>query len=41
VNVPERLWPSPLNLLFFDLTEAGRRFEPDRVRYEVFDFDAY
>lgn len=41
VDVPERFWPSPLNLLFFDLTDAGRRFEADRVRYEVFDFDAY
>ncbi|MBW2447817.1 MAG: GNAT family N-acetyltransferase [Deltaproteobacteria bacterium] len=41
VDVPARVRPSPLNLLFFDLSGAGRHFEPSRVRYEVFDFDAY
>jgi predicted N-acetyltransferase YhbS len=40
-DVPKRLWPSPLHLLFHDLTEQGRRFDPARVRYEAFDFDAY
>ncbi len=40
-DVPQRFWSSPLNLLFYDLTEQARRFDPSRVRYEVFDFDAY
>jgi predicted N-acetyltransferase YhbS len=41
VDVPKRFRPSPLNLLFHDLTEQKRRFDPSRVRYDVFDFDAY
>ena len=40
-EVPARFRPSPLNLLFLDLTGQGRRFDPGRVRYELFDFDAY
>jgi len=40
-DVPERFWPSPLNLLWYDLTGKNRTFDPSRVRYEVFDFDAY
>ncbi len=41
VDVPRRLRPSPLNLLWLDLTGQGRTHRPDHVRYEVFDFDAY
>ncbi len=41
VNVPVRFRPSPLNLLFYDLTDQKRVFDPARVRYDVFDFDAY
>lgn len=41
VDVPVRLRPSPLHLLFHDLTDQKRRFNPSRVRYDVFDFDAY
>ncbi len=41
VDLPMRFRPSPLNLLFYDLTDQKRRFDPHRVRYEVFDFDAY
>jgi len=40
-DVPERLKPSPLNLLWYDLTGQGRTFDPARVRYDVFDFDGY
>jgi GNAT superfamily N-acetyltransferase len=40
-DVPQRFWPSPLHLLFYDLTGQGRRFDPGAVRYEVFDYDAY
>jgi len=41
VDVPQRFWPSPLHLLFKDLTPRQRRFDPGAVRYEVFDYDAY
>ena len=41
VDVPMRFRPSPLNLLFYDLIDQKRRFDPKLVRYEVFDFDAY
>lgn len=41
VSIPTRLRPSPLNLLWLDLTGQKRRFAPERVRYSVFDFDAY
>jgi hypothetical protein len=40
-NLPVRFRPSPLNLLFYDLTDQKRVFDPARVRYDVFDFDAY
>lgn len=40
-DLPDRFRASPLNLLFYDLTGQGRTFDPDRVQYEVFDFDAY
>jgi predicted N-acetyltransferase YhbS len=40
-DVPRRLWPSPLHLLFKDLSGRERRFSADRVRYEVCDYDAY
>ena len=41
VDVPHRFRPSPLIMLFHDLTEQKRRFHPDRARYDLFDFDAY
>jgi len=40
-DVPGRLRPSPLNLLWYDLTGRKRRHDPDKVQYQVFDFDAY
>jgi len=40
-DVPRRFWPSPLHLLIYDLTDRKRVWDPDRVRFEVFDFDAY
>lgn len=40
-DVPARVRPSPLNLLWYDLTGADRRHDPAKVQYEVFDFDAY
>lgn len=38
-NVPMRFRPSPLNLIFKDLTRAERRLEIDRVRFHAIDFD--
>jgi len=40
-DLPERLKPVPLNLLFWDLTDQGREFDADKVQYDAFDFDAY
>lgn len=40
-DVPKRLRPSPLNLLWHDLSGRGRRLSPDKVQYEVFAFDAF
>lgn len=39
VNVPMRFRPSPLNLIFKDLTEKNRELSPDRVRFQAMDFD--
>jgi GNAT superfamily N-acetyltransferase len=41
VPIPMRFRPSPLNLLFLDLTGQKRTFHAERVRYTLFDFDAY
>lgn len=41
VPLPRRLWPSPLNLVFGDLSGRKRRLDPRRVRFSGFDFDAY
>ncbi len=40
-NLPNGLRPSPLNLIFKDLTSANRKLEKDKVRFNAFDFDAY
>jgi hypothetical protein len=31
----------PLNLIFLDLTGRGRRLDPERVKFDALDFDAY
>ena len=41
VNLPMRLRPSPLNLIFLDLTGQGRRLDPARVRWSALDFDTF
>ena len=41
VNLPMRLRPAPLNFVFKDLGERGRRIEPGRLRYAALDFDPY
>lgn len=39
VNIPVRLRPSPLNLIFKDLTGQGRTLDPAQVRFQALDFD--
>lgn len=39
VNIPIRLRPSPLNLIFKDLTGLGRVLDPRQVRSDAMDFD--
>lgn len=39
VNIPMRFRPSPLNLIFKDLTGQGRSLDPERVRFDAMDFD--
>jgi GNAT superfamily N-acetyltransferase len=39
--LPDRWKPSPLNLIFRDLTATQRRLSRDTVRFTLLDFDAY
>jgi len=39
MNVPMRFRPSPLNLIFKDLSGKARSLKPDRVRFQAMDFD--
>ncbi len=39
VNIPVGLRPSPLNLIFKDLTGQGRTLDPRQVRFQALDFD--
>ncbi|MBL8001416.1 MAG: GNAT family N-acetyltransferase [Flavobacteriales bacterium] len=39
LNIPMRLRPSPLNLIFKDLTGQGRTLDPAMVRFQALDFD--
>jgi GNAT superfamily N-acetyltransferase len=39
--LPDRLKPSPLNLIFRDLTGRQRRLSRDTTRFTLLDFDAY
>lgn len=39
VNIPMRVRPSPLNLIFKDLTGKGRTLDANNVRFAPIDFD--
>jgi hypothetical protein len=39
INIPMRFRPSPLNLIFKDLTGQGRTLDPGTVRFQALDFD--
>jgi hypothetical protein len=40
-NIPKIFKPSPLNLIFKDLTEQNRKLEMNNVLFNALDFDAY
>lgn len=40
-EVPKRLRPSPLNLLWIDVSGQSRCISPDKVQFELISFDAY
>lgn len=39
LNIPMKLRPSPLNLIFKDLTGQQRSLDPAQVRFQALDFD--
>ncbi len=39
LNIPMRFRPSPLNLIFKDLSGTGRMLDPAHVRFDTMDFD--
>ena len=41
IRVPDRFRPSPLNLIWLDLTTKARRLDPGAVRFRAADFDPY
>jgi hypothetical protein len=41
INIPMRFRPSPLNLIFRDLTDGRRILDAPKVRFRAIDFDAY
>ncbi|MDW7761288.1 MAG: GNAT family N-acetyltransferase [Acidobacteriota bacterium] len=40
-NFPKKLKPSPLNLIFKDLTDGNRTVDAETLRFMAIDFDAY
>lgn len=40
-SIPQRLRPSPLNLIYRSLTTPGRQLNPSLIRFSFLDFDAY
>lgn len=40
-NLPDRFKPSPLNLVFKDLTGLGRTLDPNKILLSILDFDAF
>ena len=41
VNFPDMLKPSPLNLIFKDLTNKNVRLDSETMKFQCIDFDAY
>lgn len=40
-NFPERLKPSPLCLIYKDITGGNRQLHPELIKYHTIDFDAF
>ena len=40
-EIPQKMRPSPLNLIFKDLTSENRILEANAVKFRAIDFDAY
>jgi hypothetical protein len=40
-DLPDRFKPSPLNLVFKDLTNSKRLLVPETAQISLLDFDAY
>lgn len=41
IEIPKRVRPSPLNLIFRSLSAPGSQLDPTRIRFSFLDFDAY
>jgi GNAT superfamily N-acetyltransferase len=41
MHIPQRLRPSPLNLIYRSLATPGQQLDPSRIRFSFLDFDAY
>ena len=41
VSIPDRLRPSPLNLIFRSLATPGKQLDPALINFSFLDFDAY
>lgn len=41
LNIPEKLKPSPLFLIFRDLKNSSLRLDKEKIRFNLIDFDAY
>jgi GNAT superfamily N-acetyltransferase len=41
LHIPQRLRPSPLNLIYRSLATPGQQLDPSRIRFSFLDFDAY
>lgn len=41
IDIPRRLRPSPLNLIYRSLTNSVAQLDPARIRFSFLDFDAY
>ncbi len=40
-NLPLKMRPSPLNLVFKDISGSGIMLDPEKIRFQAIDFDAY
>ena len=41
IDIPQRLWPSPLNFIYRSLADAPKRIDPQGLLVSFLDFDAF